>query len=36
MNVVRKNNLQYSYLHGTNIDKTIISIYREVTGQRKA
>ncbi len=30
MNVVRKHNLQYSYLHGTNIERTISSIYREV------
>ena len=32
MNIVRKHGLPYSYLHGTNIDRTIINIYREVTG----
>ncbi len=30
MNVVRKHNLPYGYLHGTNIERTVSSIYREV------
>ncbi len=34
MNVVRKHELPYSYLHGTNIDRTISSIYKCVKGQR--
>jgi len=30
MNVVRKHDLPYSYLHGTNIERTVSSIYREL------
>ena len=30
MNVVRKYRLPYGYLHGTNIDRSVSSIYREV------
>jgi len=31
MNVVRRHNIPYSYLHGTNIERTISSIYREMS-----
>jgi hypothetical protein len=33
MNVVRKHKLQYSYLHGTNIERTVSSIYNVVCGK---
>ena len=35
MNIVKKHNLQYSYLHGTNIDRTISNVYKEVTGKKR-